>query len=71
MTTTTHSLKAHAAFLHRITAEGGQTQYFVGFFLDRKNSGDILPHVLLEEIAALRIDLVLDIYGMDGVSARQ
>jgi len=48
-------------FLHRIRADGGNAEFFVGWFFDG-NRGDLLNCDLLARLADLRIDLSFDVY---------
>ena len=41
--------------------QGGSTELFVGWFLER-DGGDVFPHRLLTELGKLGLDLSLDIY---------
>lgn len=54
-------LAAHKDFFHRIRAEGGEVELFIGWFFDG-NSGDIFDCDLLGRMADLKIDLHLDVY---------
>lgn len=56
-------LDGHAAFLSEHLDSGGSCSLFVGFFLERLNSGFWLEPTLLSEYAARRIMLDFDIYG--------
>ncbi|MBT2750085.1 MULTISPECIES: DUF4279 domain-containing protein [unclassified Lysobacter] len=59
---TNHKLKDHQEFLTNLVKEGGNIQYFIGWFVEA-NSGDILDWELLRHCAELNIDLYFDIYA--------
>jgi hypothetical protein len=52
----------HRSFLHRIRAEGGAVELFVGWFFENQ-SGDVLTHQCLALAGDLQIDLSFDIYS--------
>ena len=54
-------LSDRRAFLHQIRAEGGQAEFFIGWFFEGQ-SGDTLPYGLLAQAADLGIDLSFDVY---------
>ena len=54
-------LAKHREFFSKIRREGGRAELFVGWFLER-DGGDVLPYKLLAGIAALELDLSLDVY---------
>ena len=54
-------LVRHRSFLHRIRAEAGAVELFVGWFFENQ-SGDLLRHQCLALAGDLKIDLSLDIY---------
>jgi len=56
------SLEPQRDFLQRLVDEGGAVECFVGVFTDT-NCDQVLPFGLLGELAELRIDLRLDLYG--------
>jgi Domain of unknown function (DUF4279) len=56
------TLEPHRDFLRRIVDEGGAIECFVGVFTDT-NCDQVLPFSLLSDLAELRIDLRLDLYG--------
>jgi hypothetical protein len=60
----TRGLEARSEFLESVNSTGGRVQYFIGWFIDR-SSGELLPYSLLRRLGALKIDLALDIYGLD------
>ena len=55
-------LKNHADFLENLRSSGGVLEYFVGMYFD-KCSGEIFDFKILGELAELKIDLSLDLYG--------
>ena len=57
-------LATHRSFLHRIRAEGGRAELFIGWFFDNQ-SGEVLSHECLALAGDLKIDLSLDIYPPD------
>jgi Domain of unknown function (DUF4279) len=57
-------LSEHHDFFHRIRAEGGRTEFFVGWYF-LGNSGDVFHYDLLARMADLKIDLSLDVYPPD------
>jgi hypothetical protein len=56
-------LSPHAPFLARLNAEGGGAEFFVGWFCDATNFGEVFGPHLLGRLAALGIGLSLDVYG--------
>jgi hypothetical protein len=54
-------LQSHAPFFHRVVKGGGAVELFCGVFA-AGNWDEILSHELLGNLAALRIDLRLDVY---------
>jgi len=58
-------LAPHQGFFQRIRTEGGTVEFFIGWFLEG-NSGDVFDCDLLARMAALKIDLSLDVYPPDG-----
>ncbi|MFT3987291.1 hypothetical protein [Aestuariivirga sp.] len=54
-------LVRHRAFLHRIRAEGGKIELFIGWFFERQ-SGGVLPYACLALAGDLQIDLSFDVY---------
>jgi Domain of unknown function (DUF4279) len=58
----TSLLEERADFLGTIHRTGGTIEYFIGWF-SGFNSGDVFSHGLLQRLAALHIDLALDVYG--------
>jgi hypothetical protein len=55
-------------FLRLLNSSGGQTEYFIGLFIDG-GAGDKLDWALLAQCADLKIDIALDLYG-GGVEGR-
>jgi hypothetical protein len=51
----------HKAFFHQIANEGGTVELFCGIFA-AGNWDEVLSHALLGKLAALRVDLRLDVY---------
>ena len=58
-----HWLDEHATFLSEHFDSGGSCSLFVGFFLERFNSGFGLEPALLSEYAARKVMLDFDIYS--------
>lgn len=59
------SLSRHSQFLTRHAASGGSAALFVGFFLERFNSGFSLEPSVLSKYASLGVALEFDLYGPD------
>ena len=55
------ALSGNAALFEDVVATGGRVEFFVGWFFDRM-SGEVFSHELLARLAALKIDLSLDVY---------
>ncbi len=49
------------AFLHRIRADGGNVELFIGWFFENQ-SGSVLTHQCLALAGDLQIDLSFDVY---------
>ncbi len=64
LNTVTSRLHKHSAFFEALQASHGRAELFVGWFLNG-NTGDVLPHALMRAIAALGLDLALDLYPPD------
>jgi hypothetical protein len=63
-------LQKHERFFHRIVRDGGSVELFCGVFA-AGNWDEILSHSLMGQLAALRIDLRLDVYPKgDGTAAQ-
>lgn len=54
-------LQKHQQFFHRVVREGGSVELFCGVFA-AGNWDEILSHSLLGKLAALQVDLRLDVY---------
>jgi hypothetical protein len=52
------------SFLHRIRAEDGTVELFVGWFFENQ-SGDVLTHQCLALAGDLQVDVAFDIYPPD------
>jgi hypothetical protein len=50
------------AFFDDLVASGGEAELFIGFFLERSNTGFVLPWQLHARLAELHLDLSFDIY---------
>ena len=48
--------------LKEIATSGGDVEFFVGWFFDQGNSGDVLNHDLLRRLAERHINLSFDVY---------
>ena len=57
-------LSSRKSFFHRMRAEGGRAELFVGWFLEG-NSGDVFDADLLSALGDLGLNLSLDIYPPD------
>ena len=57
------ALETRRSFLADFVSTGGSIECFVGWFTDGRNTGVVLDWELLGRLAALRIDLALDVYG--------
>ena len=55
-------LEARKDFFQDFASNGGRPEFFVGWFFDDGNSGDVFDHALLTRLADFRIDLSLDVY---------
>lgn len=55
-------LRPHKDYLAKLVADGAKLRFFVGWFSDF-NARDVLDWQLLQDIAALKISLDLDVYG--------
>jgi len=56
-------LEAHGMFLSHFVSTGGSIDYFIAWFSEGLNTGATLDWNLLKRLAALQIDVGLDIYG--------
>ena len=61
-------LQAHELFFHRVVEEGGAVELFCGVFADG-NWDEVISHSLMSRLAALKIDLRLDVYPTDKTKA--
>ncbi|MGH8029115.1 MAG: DUF4279 domain-containing protein [Arenimonas sp.] len=55
-------LRDRGDFLSKLVEDGGDAELFIGYFLERGNTGFALPARLQRDLAALNLDLVFDIY---------
>ena len=60
----TLALQPHRDFFHRLRAEGGDIEFFIGWF-GNGNFGDTCPHDVSGILADLKIDLGFDVYPDD------
>lgn len=56
-------LETKALFLRRFRETGGRITYYVSWFASERSGGDTIGFNLLGRLAALRIDLALDVYS--------
>jgi len=61
-------LQRHQEFFHRVVRDGGSVELFCGVFA-AGNWDEVLSHSLLGKVAALQIDLRLDVYPKDDNAA--
>jgi hypothetical protein len=61
-------LQRHQQFFHRVVREGGSVELFCGVFV-AGNWDEILSYALMGRLAALQIDLRLDVYPKDDGAA--
>jgi len=54
-------LQVHRSFFHRVVQDGGSVELFCGVFAGG-NWDEVLSHSLMSELAALQVDLRLDVY---------
>jgi hypothetical protein len=61
------SLSAKHEFLDDVRSSGGRIELYVFWYFEEgsSNIGETLDHSLLARLAALRIDLSLDLYSAD------
>ena len=57
-------LQCHRPFFHRVVQQGGTVELFCGVFADG-NWDEVLSHSLMRALAALHVDLRLDVYPKD------
>lgn len=62
---TADELLPHKDIFCRIRAEGGRTEFFVGWY-STGNTGDEFNCILLGKLGELQIDLAIDVYGNSG-----
>lgn len=62
-------LQKHKRFFHRIVREGGTVELFCGVFA-AGNWDEVLSHTLMSQLAALRVDLRLDVYPKKDTAAK-
>lgn len=61
-------LEPHKAFLEQFTSTGGNVELYVSWFTSERSGGETLDWKLLGRLAALRIDLSLDVYAPESTS---
>lgn len=61
-------LQRHRQFFHRVVQDGGTVELFCGVFA-AGNWDEILSRSLMGELAALHVDLRLDVYPKDDTAA--
>jgi uncharacterized protein DUF4279 len=61
-------LQRHQQFFHRVVQEGGVVELFCGVFA-AGNWDEVLSHSLMGTLAALQIDLRLDVYAKDDTKS--
>ncbi|REJ85905.1 MAG: DUF4279 domain-containing protein, partial [Planctomycetota bacterium] len=57
-------LQCNRPFFHRVVQQGGTVELFCGVFADG-NWDEVLSHALMRALAALHVDVRLDVYPMD------
>src|SRR5260370_39223721 len=57
------SLEPHKDFLLDFVATGAEIEYFIGWFTTDTSGGETLDWELLQRLAALHINVGLDVYG--------
>ena len=55
-------LRTHKEFLESVCASGGQLEYFIAMYFN-ECAGDVFDYQVLGEMADLKINLALDLYG--------
>lgn len=63
LTTALDMVTPGSSLFAEIAATGGSTEFFIGWFFDDGNSGDVLDHRLLARLASMSINLSFDVYG--------
>jgi hypothetical protein len=58
-------LLPHRAYFEKLSADGIQVRFFIGWFSDKLNSREIVDWEILRDMAQLHISLDLDFYGPD------
>ncbi|MBZ5727651.1 MAG: DUF4279 domain-containing protein [Acidobacteriia bacterium] len=56
-------LEKRAPFLSNFVASGGRIEYYISWFASERSGGDAIPWRLLARLAALHINLSLDVYS--------
>lgn len=59
-------LSEHGSFLHEHANAGGSAELFIGFFLERFNTGFLLEPSLLAKYSSLGVALDFDMYGTNN-----
>jgi hypothetical protein len=60
-------LEQHKAFLEEFTSTGGSVELYVSWFTSERSGGDTIEWKLLGRLAALRVDLSLDVYAPETI----
>lgn len=60
----TSALKEKKSFLEKITETGGRVEYFVGWFTTGNSGFSLEPH-LLSQLAAIGVNLTINVYVED------
>jgi hypothetical protein len=55
-----------AAVLKRHAERGGEADLYIGYFLEKANTGFSLSPALLRRFADMHVELIFDIYGNDA-----
>jgi hypothetical protein len=55
-------MEGHKDFLQQIVETGGKLCLYLAWFISNRMSGEIFASALLEKIANLQIDFVIEIY---------
>lgn len=58
-------LLPHQSYFEKLSVDGIQVRFFVGWFSDKLNSREILDWEVLRDLAKLKISLDFDFYGPD------
>jgi len=59
-------LLPHREYFEKLSADGVQARFFVGWFSKELNSREILASEILKDLASLNISLDLDLYGSEA-----